>query len=609
MKKLYRKLTAVWLVFAIIFSIAINYNPLRVFAIADANGFDVVDGILLSYNGTDTIVNIPSGVTKIADYAFIDNDKINTVNISPSVTEIGDLVFLNCINLTTISGTNTVVKIGNMVFQNTKVSHVVYSRNGLTINYVPKNLTTFDIPSNVDTIGAYAFYGCKLMTSVSIPESVEFIEAAAFYDCSILDNVELHSSISEIGESAFFRCEKLSSIIIPESVKKIGTSAFSSCKALTIVTLPKYLKSIGSYAFFNCISLETITVPICVSILDEMVFGGCIKLSSIYIPPAVVTIDLTAFDGSSALSTIYCEYGSSAHTYAVQHSLDFVLTVFEVPPTPVPTPTPAVTATPSMSPTPAVTATPSMSPTPNVSSSPTPSPAVTATPSMSPTPNPSSSPTPSPAVTATPSMSPTPNPSSSPTPGPVVTATPTMSPTPSPVRVKGVALNKTTATLRIPATLQLVATIYPTNATNKLLTWSSSNIKIAKVSSTGKVSALAPGLAQITVTTRDGAIKATCVVKVVQPVTSVKFTKTGKASGATLAAAVLGRGKVLALAGFVVVGPANASDKRVSWKSSAAQVAAVSSKGVVKGIKKGTAFITVTTVDGKKTAKCKITVG
>ncbi|MEI6132397.1 MAG: DUF6273 domain-containing protein, partial [Bacillota bacterium] len=74
-----------------------------------------------------------------------------------------------------------------------------------------------------------------------------------------------------------------------------------------------------------------------------------------------------------------------------------------------------------------------------------------------PTPKVSSSPTPGSAVTATPSMSPTPNVSSSPTPGPVVTATPSMSPTPSPVRVKGVALNKTTATLRIPATLQLVA--------------------------------------------------------------------------------------------------------------------------------------------------------
>ncbi len=56
------------------------------------------------------------------------------------------------------------------------------------------------------------------------------------------------------------------------------------------------------------------------------------------------------------------------------------------------------------------------------------------------------------------------------------------------------------------------------------------------------------------------------------------------------------------------VKPSNAADKFVTWKSSNKTIASVDKNGKVKGLKKGTVTITVTTKDGKKTAKCKVVV-
>ncbi len=80
--------------------------------------------------------------------------------------------------------------------------------------------------------------------------------------------------------------------------------------------------------------------------------------------------------------------------------------------------------------------------------------------------------------------------------------------------VTGVSLNNTTDNINVGSTDQLIATIAPTNATNMNVIWSSNNTSIATVNSTGLVTAVAPGTAQITVTTEDGNKTATCIVTV-----------------------------------------------------------------------------------------------
>lgn len=80
------------------------------------------------------------------------------------------------------------------------------------------------------------------------------------------------------------------------------------------------------------------------------------------------------------------------------------------------------------------------------------------------------------------------------------------------VPVTGVSLNQSETTLTVGGTAQLTATVTPTNATNQNVTWESSNPSVATVDESGKVTAIAPGEATITVTTEDGSKTATCTV-------------------------------------------------------------------------------------------------
>ena len=82
------------------------------------------------------------------------------------------------------------------------------------------------------------------------------------------------------------------------------------------------------------------------------------------------------------------------------------------------------------------------------------------------------------------------------------------------VHATGVTLNKTSADLEVGKTLQLAATVAPSNATDKTVTWSTSNKAVAVVSAKGLVTTKGGGTAVITATTKDGAFKASCKIRV-----------------------------------------------------------------------------------------------
>ncbi len=163
--------------------------------------------------------------------------------------------------------------------------------------------------------------------------------------------------------------------------------------------------------------------------------------------------------------------------------------------------------------------------------------------------------------------------------------------------VKSVSVNKTSLTINVGKTSVLKATVKPSSASDKSVTWSSSNNDVAKVSSEGKITAKAPGYAVITCTTKDGKKKAECSVLVKQPVKSVKLSKTK---------ATLDMKKTLKLK--ATVKPKDASNSAVKWSSSNEKIAKVSSKGVVTPIKPGKVTITCTAKDGGYKATCTVKV-
>lgn len=168
------------------------------------------------------------------------------------------------------------------------------------------------------------------------------------------------------------------------------------------------------------------------------------------------------------------------------------------------------------------------------------------------------------------------------------------------VSVAGVSLDKTEIVLVEGSSEKLTATVEPTNATNKNVTWSSDHEAIATVDQNGTVTARRGGQATITVTTADGSKTATCTVRVRiqigEPVQSVGLNKTELA---------LEVGKTGTLEAKVE--PSDATNKNVTWSSSNPEFATVDN-GVVTAVSAGEAIITVTTEDGAKTATCKVTV-
>ena len=170
------------------------------------------------------------------------------------------------------------------------------------------------------------------------------------------------------------------------------------------------------------------------------------------------------------------------------------------------------------------------------------------------------------------------------------------------IKVKSLKLNKTTTTLDTGKTETLKATVSPDNATNKKLTWSSSNTNVATVDQNGKVTAKKAGTVTITVkTTDDSNISATCKVTVKDPVIKVKSIKLSKTS------TTLDVGKTETLVASIT--PTNASNKKLTWSSSNTNVATVDQNGKVTAKKAGIVTITVKTNDGSNlSATCKVTV-
>ena len=171
---------------------------------------------------------------------------------------------------------------------------------------------------------------------------------------------------------------------------------------------------------------------------------------------------------------------------------------------------------------------------------------------------------------------------------------------PTVIRVQSVTLSNNSLSLNIGNKTTLTANIYPSNATNKNVTWSSNNQNVITVSSNGEITAVNSGNATITVTTEDGGYTATCSVTVASSVINV--------TGVTLNQTNISANTIGGIYNLVAtVNPSNATNKNVTWSTNNSSVASVNN-GAVTINGEGNATITVTTEDGGYTATCIFTV-
>lgn len=166
------------------------------------------------------------------------------------------------------------------------------------------------------------------------------------------------------------------------------------------------------------------------------------------------------------------------------------------------------------------------------------------------------------------------------------------------VIVTGVTISTATTTINKDNTYTLTATVLPNDATNKSVTWSTSDASVATVDSNGVVSGVSCGNATITVTTNEGGYTAQCVATVENPVTGVTLN--------TNVAYILTAETYQLVA---TVEPSDAcGDKSVTWSTSDSSIATVSNNGLVTAVATGSATVTVTTTVGPHTATCAVEV-
>ena len=157
-----------------------------------------------------------------------------------------------------------------------------------------------------------------------------------------------------------------------------------------------------------------------------------------------------------------------------------------------------------------------------------------------------------------------------------------------------VTLNKTAVTLKKGGTYTLTATVSPSYASNKTVTFKSSDENVAAVDGSGRITAVGGGTATITASTYNGKT-ATCKVTVKVSATKITLDKT---------TATVNVGSFVNLNPFLT--PSDSTDK-LTWTSSDEGIATVTTAGQVKGIAVGTATVTVKTTSGK-TASCTVSV-
>ena len=274
-----------------------------VFASTD---FEIEDGVLIRYLGTEKNVVIPDGVTVIRGGAFSTLAGLESVVIPESVTDIGDGAFAMCLDLTTVVMPASLKTIGSSAFA------------------FCLNLESIEIPDGVKTIGSMAFNDCTKLTSISLPSGINLGGYGTFMNCRNLETIVIPDLISDLGMHVFYNTKweetqpdgaiycgnflykykgempENTSFEIKAGVTKIVEMAFWGCNGLTSVTIPNTVVTIGEYAFAFCENLASVTIPSSVSYFESKCFMKCTALKEILLKryyPTFMTVAEDAFYG------------------------------------------------------------------------------------------------------------------------------------------------------------------------------------------------------------------------------------------------------------------------------------------------------------------------
>ena len=258
-------------------------------------------------------LSLGSNLTTIGDNAFVGCDsllEINLRNPNPPTYNTGfsNMHYINtkvniptgCLNkyqesepwrnFWNLSERDNLISL----FEVDGIKYSVINKNDAEI--IGNNISTFTelcIKNEVEYYGNYY--------------NVVSVSDLAFKDCSFLSSVQIENGILRIGKSSFENCGNLKTITMPSSLQTIDVAAFKNCSLLDSIILPQSVKMISAECFYNCTGLTNITLPNNVTSVGDKAFYGCKSLSSISIPSNVMTFGRNVFNGCSGLKELTFE--------------------------------------------------------------------------------------------------------------------------------------------------------------------------------------------------------------------------------------------------------------------------------------------------------------
>lgn len=334
------------------------------------------DGKILVYspaNRTDTSsIEVPAGVTQIADYAFYCSKFVESITLPNTVTSLGKESFREVYKLNNFVMPNSVLTMGEDCFSGCTLMTNFTIGTGLTrlprYSLSETGLTQINIPSNIVSIDDSVFYNCTKLATINFSEGLEEIGAAAFYISAYTGDEEIATaqqgsirtldfplSLKKIGNRAFSNQTKLTSVKFG-NIEEIGSAIFDNATSLSRIskksgattieiddasilytanhkkllfaitngltgelTMNNATEEIAPYAFYGCKEITKITLPSGLKKIGEGAFESAVKSSDnvdwkLLIPASVTEIGEAAFRFTNKVSELEFEAGSELKT-------------------------------------------------------------------------------------------------------------------------------------------------------------------------------------------------------------------------------------------------------------------------------------------------------
>lgn len=275
MRKRIRKLIGTLLLVTAIVVTQIPVSDVEAEDSSAASDFSMDGTTLVKYNGTAENVSLSNQVTKIEAEAFAGNDHVRSVTLGDAVEVIGARAFSDCVHLESINIPDSVAVIENAAFSGCP------------------SLRKVSIGKGLENLGNGVFAGDYSLSSVDFSSDNPYFicDDGAIYNkkgwdvlYQVLagrkaDSYNMPSSVNKIRPYTFWGDYNLKAVSISGNVSEITGYAFSNCKNLKDVTIPYAVKRIDMKAFEDCVRLRDITIPISVSSIHSTAFDGCTKLA------------------------------------------------------------------------------------------------------------------------------------------------------------------------------------------------------------------------------------------------------------------------------------------------------------------------------------------